>query len=93
MLLWRRYLVGLGDLTDDLAGGRVDGGEGFPVDGVLPFIVDEELDKRRPACIIKSQVCKAFAACFIKGRFNGQIAKNQSVGVHTNTTSSLSGRL
>lgn len=64
MLLWRCYLVGLGDLTDDLAGGRIDGGEGFPVDGVMPFIVDEELDKRRSACIIKSQVCKAFEETF-----------------------------
>lgn len=41
------YLVGLGDLTDDLAGGRVDGGEGFPADGVVPFVVDEELKSKR----------------------------------------------
>lgn len=41
----RVYLVGLGDLSDDLPGGRVDGGEHFPTDGVLPFVVDEELEK------------------------------------------------
>lgn len=41
------YLVSLGDLTDDLAGGGVDGGEGFPVDGVVPFIIDEELKKKK----------------------------------------------
>lgn len=41
------YLVGLGDLTDDLTGGRVDGGEGFPTDGVVPFIIDEELRSKR----------------------------------------------
>lgn len=41
------YLVGLGDLTDDLPGGRVDGGEGFPTGGVVPFIIDEELKTTR----------------------------------------------
>lgn len=41
------YLIGLGDLTDDLPGGRVDGGERFPVDGFMPFIIDEELNKGR----------------------------------------------
>lgn len=41
------YLVGLGDLTDDLTGGRVDGGEGVPTDGMVPFIIDEELKTKR----------------------------------------------
>lgn len=46
---WRRriYLVGLGDLSDDLPGGRVDGGEPLPADGVVPFIIDEELEEKK----------------------------------------------
>lgn len=46
------YLVGLGDLTDDLPGGRVDGGEGFPTGGVVPFIIDEELKTKRFTLVI-----------------------------------------
>lgn len=47
------YLIRLGDLTDDLPGGRVDGGERFPVDGVVPFIIDEELNKGRIRRVIR----------------------------------------
>lgn len=41
------HLVGLGHLADDLPSRGVDGGEGFPADGVLPFVVNEQLPGNR----------------------------------------------
>lgn len=48
----RPYLVGLGDLADDLAGGRVDGGEGFAADGLVPLVIDEELQTEGSAGVV-----------------------------------------
>lgn len=41
------HLVGLGHLADDLSSGGVDGREGLPADGVLPFVVDEQLPEAK----------------------------------------------
>lgn len=37
------YLIALGNLADNLSCRRVDGGEGFLADCVVPFIVYEDL--------------------------------------------------
>ena len=39
------HLVAFLDLTDDLAGGRVDGRKRLTTNGVHPFIVDENLQE------------------------------------------------
>lgn len=41
------HLVGLGHLTDDLPSGGVNGWERLPADGVLPFVVDEQLSEAK----------------------------------------------
>ena len=37
------HLAPFCDLADDLSRGRVDGGESFLADGVMPLIVNEDL--------------------------------------------------
>lgn len=54
------HLVGLGHLADDLPGGGVDGREGFPADGVLPFVVDEQLQQEKEKVSSAAALCKRF---------------------------------
>lgn len=41
------HLVGLGHLADDLPSGGINGRESPSADGVLPFIVDEQLSEAK----------------------------------------------
>lgn len=58
------HLVGLGHLADDLPGGGVDGREGFPADGVLPFIVDEQLQQDKGKSFFSSSSLQKFQESF-----------------------------
>lgn len=53
------HLVSLGHLADDLPSGGVNGREGLPTNGVLPFVVDEQL----PEVTEKSFFSRAAARC------------------------------
>lgn len=43
------YLISLSHLADDFSRGWVDGGEGFLADCIVPFVIDENLQGKKPS--------------------------------------------
>lgn len=58
------HLVGLGHLADDLSSGGVNGREGLPTDGVLKFIVDEQLPEKQRKKLFNSSSFQTFPSRF-----------------------------
>lgn len=58
------YLISLSDLTDDITGCWVDGGESFSTRCITPLIVDEQLKRNIKMC--HYETIMSFTDTFLK---------------------------